>query len=165
MDMLKKLPYQKSCTDEIDFKVVDQLHGAVSQISGFCFEIKKICVATLFIVLTLIVKITNNKLDLSIFISSYCMILSFWFLDSVAYYYQIKLRGKMQEKLDGIENRNDNKKLTKHDGITNIEKKTKELWPFAKILNAGINHSMWLYLILFLLSLLTHYLYSLKVIT
>ena len=33
-------PYQKSLIDEIDFKIIDQLHGAVSQISHFCFEIK-----------------------------------------------------------------------------------------------------------------------------
>ena len=46
-------PYTKSLQDELDWKLLDQLHGVVAQISSFCFETKKLCVTTEFIVLTL----------------------------------------------------------------------------------------------------------------
>ena len=63
-------PYVKSLEDELDWKLLDQLHGAVSQISGFCFEIKKFCVTTTFIILTLLVKFTSDNLDQSLFITA-----------------------------------------------------------------------------------------------
>ena len=33
-------PYVKTLEDELDWKLLDQLHTAVAQISNFCFEIK-----------------------------------------------------------------------------------------------------------------------------
>lgn len=169
-------PYQKSLIDEIDFKIVDQLYGAVSQISNFCFEIKKLCVATLFIVFTFIIKFTDDNLDSIIFKSSYCMIISFWFLDAVAYYYQVKLRGKMQIKLEELSNRHNNATTLKNvvelpRGCSStkasndikgsvIDPKRIEGALFSRILNAGINHSMWIYLILITMSIASHVLYS-----
>ncbi len=151
--------FQKSLIDEIDFKVVDQIHGAVLQISSFCFEIKKLCVATLFIALTFIIKFTGDNLDSVIFKSSYCMILSFWFLDSVAYYYQVKLRGKMQSKFEEILDRDNGKKLTNHNGESIINKKRIEGSLGSRIFKAGINHSMWLYLLLMIISAGSHALF------
>ena len=55
-------PYAKTLQDELDWKLLDQLHGAVAQISNFCFEIKKFCVTTLFVAMTLIIKFTSDKL-------------------------------------------------------------------------------------------------------
>ena len=51
-------PYTKTLQDELDWKLLDQLHSVVAQISGFCFDTKKFCVTTEFVVLTLIVKFT-----------------------------------------------------------------------------------------------------------
>lgn len=154
----KEKSYQKSLSDEIDFKIVDQLHSAASQISGFCYEIKKLCVATLFIALTFIVKFTNNRLDSSIFISSYCMIFSFWFLDAVSYYYQVKLRGKILTTINNIKERNKETKET-DDGDMIIERSRVENKLSKKIFQAGINHSMWLYLLLTIFSVIANILY------
>lgn len=151
--------FQKSLLDEIDFKTVDQIHGAVSQISSFCFELKKLCVATLFIALTFIIKFTGENLDSVIFKSSYCMILSFWFLDSVAYYYQVKLRGKMQDKFEEILDRNNGKHITNHNGESIIDKKRTQGSLCKQIFNAGVNHSMWLYLLLTIISSVSHLLF------
>ncbi|HCB1600675.1 TPA: hypothetical protein MYP48_003776 [Citrobacter freundii] len=160
----KEKSYQKSLSDEIDFKIVDQLHSAASQISGFCYEIKKLCVATLFIALTFIVKFTNNRLDSSIFISSYCMIFSFWFLDAVSYYYQVKLRGKILTTINSIKERNKEIKEIKEiketdDGDMIIERSRVENKLSKKIFQAGINHSMWLYLLLTVFSVIANILY------
>ena len=62
-------PYTKTLQDELDWKLLDQLSGVVSQISSFCFETKKFCVTTLFVVMTLMVKFTSDKLDDSIFVA------------------------------------------------------------------------------------------------
>jgi len=42
----------KTTEEEIDWKLLDQLHAAVGQISSFCFEVKKFCVTTLFAAIT-----------------------------------------------------------------------------------------------------------------
>lgn len=162
----KEKSYQKSLSDEIDFKIVDQLHSAASQISGFCYEIKKLCVATLFIALTFIVKFTNNRLDSSIFISSYCMIFSFWFLDAVSYYYQVKLRGKILTTINNIKERNKEIKEIKgtDDGDMIIERSRIESKLSKKIFQAGINHSMWLYLLLTIFSVIANILYIFGII-
>src|SRR5262245_36777611 len=89
-------PYTKSLQDELDWKLLDQLHGVVAQISSFCFETKKFCVTTLFVVLTLMVKFTSDKLDHSIFVAGLVIPLCFWFLDATGYFYQVKLRGMME---------------------------------------------------------------------
>src|SRR5262245_5614196 len=89
-------PYTKTFEDELDWKLFDQLHGVVSQISSFCFETKKFCVTTEFVVLTLMFKFTADKLDHSLFVAGLVIPLSFWFLDAVGYYYQVKLRGMME---------------------------------------------------------------------
>src|SRR5258708_29521344 len=83
-------PYEKTLEDELDWKLLDQLYGVVSQISSFCFETKKLCVTTEFVVLTLLAKFTTDKLDHSLFVTAMVVPLCFWFLDAVVYYYQVK---------------------------------------------------------------------------
>jgi hypothetical protein len=83
--------YTRSLDDELDWKLIDQLYGIVSQISGFCFETKKFCVTTEFVVLAFLAKFTVNKLDHSLFVSGLVILLCFWILDSVAYFYQVKI--------------------------------------------------------------------------
>ena len=89
-------PYTKSLQDELDWKLLDQLYGVVAQISSFCFEIKKFCVTTLFVVMTLMIKFTSDKLDHSIFVAGLLIPICFWFLDATGYFYQVKLRGTME---------------------------------------------------------------------
>ena len=76
MDEIK--PYTRSLDDELDWKLLDQLHDAVSQISGFCFETKKFCVTTEFVVLTLFAKFTHDRLDHSLFVVGIVLPLAFW---------------------------------------------------------------------------------------
>lgn len=75
-------PYAKSLEDELDWKLLDQLYGVVSQISNFCFETKKFCVTTEFVVLTLLAKFTSDKLDQALFITGLAIPVCFWFLVS-----------------------------------------------------------------------------------
>lgn len=148
-------PYKKSLSDEIDFKVVDQLHSAVSQFSSFCFEIKKFCVTTIFIVLTFLTKFTNNQLDWSLFISCFLMILFFWSLDSTSYYYQVKLRGLMNSRIKEIEKRNSNNGIKDHKGDVIIDSSRTEKSFIRKALNSLFNPSMSLYYGLFLINIIS----------
>lgn len=137
-------PYIKTFDDELDWKQLDQLHHVVSQISSFCFETKKFCVTTLFVVLTLMVKFTSDKLDHSIFMASLLIPVCFWFLDAVAYYYQVKLRGMMEGIRVRLSERNA-KPLIQHNGTSIIEQgRIQKPW-YQRAVQAGFNHSMWLY--------------------
>jgi hypothetical protein len=99
-------PYAKTLDDELDSKLLAQLHSVVSQISSFCFETKKFCVTAEFVVLTLLVRFTADKLDHSLFVAGLAIPLCLWFLDAVAYYYQVKIRGTMESIRQRIKNRN-----------------------------------------------------------
>ncbi len=101
----EKKPYFKSLDDELDWKLIDQLHGVVSQISSFCFETKKFCITTEFVVLTLLVRFTNDKLDFALVVAGFVIPICFWVLDSVAFYYQVKTRGRMKVIVEQIKER------------------------------------------------------------
>lgn len=152
-------PYVKCLEDELDWKLLDQLHGAVSQISGFCFEIKKFCVSTTFIVLTLLVKFTADKLDHSLFLTGSIIPLCFWFLDSVGYYYQVKLRGTMENIRKKIQSRS-GETIVKHTGEKIIADERVDLPRYKLVVNAFANHSMWLYFIMISLDILVWLLFK-----
>jgi len=153
--LMNSQAYKKSLSDEIDFKVLDQLHSAVTQFSSFCFEIKKFCITTIFIVLAFITKFTNNQLDSSLFTSSFLMISFFWFLDSTSYYYQVKLRGLMNSRIEGIENRNNNNGLKDHKGDIIIDSSRVDKSFIKKAINSLFNLSMSLYYGLFVVNVTT----------
>jgi len=88
--------YKKSFEDELDWNMVDQLHKAVLQISTFCFRTKQACLTIEFIVIGLLVKFADNKLDESVFVAGLIIPVCFWLLDGVAYFYQVKLRSIME---------------------------------------------------------------------
>lgn len=140
-------PYTKTLQDELDWKLLDQLSGVVSQISSFCFETKKFCVTTLFVVLTLMVKFTSDKLDHSIFTAGLCIPLSFWFLDSTGYFYQVKIRGTMEQIRLRLASR-DQRSLVASDGTGIIAKDRVNAPSYRRILDSAVNHSMWLYAVL-----------------
>lgn len=137
-------PYTKSLEDELDWKLLDQLYGVTSQISNFCFETKKFCVTTEFVVLTLMVKFTENKLDSSLFITGLAIPVCFWFLDSVAYYYQVSIRGAMDNIRERIEKRNKGQ-LTTISGLPAINPNRVKKPQGKRVFDAAANHSMWLY--------------------
>lgn len=125
---MKTEKYIKSLQDEIDWKIIDQLHNATLNFSSKSLENKKLFVTSIGIIIPIILKITNESLDLSIFISIYCIIIVFWLLDSYTNYYQMLLRGKMDEKFKKILDRNSEKKIvysSKSEAFT-IEKERSE---------------------------------------
>lgn len=140
-------PYVKSLEDELDWKLLDQLYGATLQVSNFCFEIKKFCVTTLFVVITVLAKFTQDKLDHSIFVTAVIITILFWFLDSVSFYYQVKLRGMMNSIRESIHKRSKTQIISntisqaiQPDRIANKQ--------YKLVFDAVFNHSMWLYGIL-----------------
>lgn len=145
-------PYTKSLQDELDWKLLDQLYGVVAQISSFCFEIKKFCVTTLFVVMTLMVKITSDKLDHSIFVAGLLIPICFWFLDATGYFYQVKLRGTMESIRQRLASR-DAKPLVAENGVVVIAPARAAASVRDRVVDAGFNHSMWLYVLLVLIDL------------
>lgn len=146
MEITKKA-YIKSLSDELDWKLLDQLHGAVSQISSFCFEVKKFCVTTLFIALTFIIKFTANKLDHSIFVTGLIISVCFWFLDATGYFYQVKLRGMMDAIRERLASEHSPKLVLSLHAKT-IEPSRVKTTLLKRVVRAGLNHSMWLYFLL-----------------
>ncbi|MDD2776946.1 MAG: hypothetical protein PHU06_13400 [Gallionella sp.] len=153
-----KKPYVKTIDDELDWKTLDQLHNATLQISGFCYEYKKFCITTEFVVLTFLVNFTKNNLAHVLFIAGLIIPVVFWILDAVAYFYQKKLRDMMNKVRSDIKTRHQKpKNNTQHEG----EKIAKSSWfsrliaksswlsssmkAFSLVINATINHSMWIY--------------------
>ncbi|QPR86228.1 hypothetical protein [Aeromonas hydrophila] len=143
-------PYVKTLEDELDWKLLDQLHTAVAQISNFCFEIKKFCVTTLLAVLMFVLKFTSDKLDESIFIAGFLITFCFWFLDSTAYFYQVKLRGMMEAICEQLAARKQQRLVIHRKGSV-IESSRVSAPIHKRILGAGFNHSMWIYALLILI--------------
>jgi hypothetical protein len=148
----------KSTEEEIDWKLLDQLHGAVSQISNFCFEVKKFCVTTLFAAITVVLTITAKRLDHSVFIIGLLISFCFWFLDATGYYYQVKLRGMMEAIKVRLAKRSGNQ-IVSASGVEIISASRTAVSAQRRVLDAGFNHSMWVYLLLIALDLLAWALY------
>lgn len=96
---------QKVKKDEIDYKIIDQLHNATLNFSKTTLELKKI----LFVIIGIVVSIFFNKsgstIDNSLFLTICILIFAFWFFDSFAYYYQEKLREGMDKRFKKIQER------------------------------------------------------------
>jgi hypothetical protein len=98
--------YKRSLEDEIDWKVIDQLHTATVNFSTSSLELKKLYFVLVGITVPSLIKLSGDKLDLSLFITLYILTFTFWFMDSFTYFYQEKLREKMNEHFTEIKNRN-----------------------------------------------------------
>mgnify|MGYP003650259263 CR=1 FL=1 len=96
----------KTASDNIDWKIVDQLHDATLKISNDCFEYKKLCVAVVAGVIALMVRFGSEQ-NLQ-FVLAVCglVCLGFWFSDATAYFYQRSLRRTMTRKINSIAVRN-----------------------------------------------------------
>ena len=97
-------PYTKTLQDELDWKLLDQLAGVVSQ-------------------------------------------MCFWFLDSTGYFYQVKIRGTMEQIRVRLASR-DLRPLVTADGTGILAKDQVNIPNYRKVLDSAINHSMWLYAVL-----------------
>lgn len=101
-----KKEYKKSLDDEIDWKIIDQLHTATLNFSTTSLELKKLLFVLIGIAVPTIIKLAGNKLDISLFITIYLLGITFWFLDSFTYFYQEKLREKMDNHFSKLKARN-----------------------------------------------------------
>ena len=130
--------------DQIDWKTIDQLHTATIEFSRNCSNIKKICVTLLVASCTLLAKFNNNSLDLSFFIAGFVIPLFFWGLDASSYFYQEKLRGIINDKLNEIKIRNSDDAIKTPEGYVLEIKRTKD----KRLIRSIFNNSMLLYYIL-----------------
>ena len=82
--------------DDLDKEQIEQLHAATLQVSGNCFELKKLCATVLVAAGTLIVTLNRTKLDHALFIGGLVVAFVFWTADAQSYYIQAKLRTRMK---------------------------------------------------------------------
>ena len=145
--MSEDYKYKRSFEDELDWNLLDQIHKVVLQISSFCFRTKQICLTVDIAVIGILIKLTENKLDTSIFVSGFVIPALFWFLDSIAYFYQVKLRGIMDSIRERLKERNaENLILDNTNSVIAKERISKPLK--IHILYSLFNHSMWFYFFL-----------------
>jgi hypothetical protein len=104
--------YKKSLEDEIDWKIIDQLHAATIMTSNRNLELKKIFFTLVGITVPVIIKLSGDRLDFSLFVTVYFMVLTFWSFDGYTYSVQESLREKMNSVFDRIKTRNDSSSLT-----------------------------------------------------
>ena len=144
--------YERTVEDDLDWSLLDQLHAVVLQIGTFCFRTKQVCLTLLVGVAGLIATFTSDKLDQSVFVAAGVITVCFWFLDSIGYYYQVKLRGIMDGVRDRIHKRHAEGVLRGPNA--EIISDTRIQRPVARrLLDAFFNHSMWLYLFLIVLDI------------
>lgn len=84
---------------DIGQEQIDQLHAATLQVSGNCFELKKLCATVLVAAGTLIALLSDRDLDHAIFVGGLVVVLVFWTADAQSYYIQVKLRARMKDLL------------------------------------------------------------------
>ena len=140
--------YNKTVDDDLDWSMLDQLHAVVLQIGTFCFRTKQVCLTLVTGVVGLIATFHGDTLDSSVFVAGALIPTCFWFLDSIGYYYQVKLRGIMDGVRERIQRRHSGTALRGPDSEVIANERTDA--PVGKrLLNAFFNHSMWIYLFLF----------------
>lgn len=143
--------YEKSVEDEIDWKIIDQLHSATLNFSSTSLELKKMLFVLIGIAVPSLIKLAGNQLDLSLFVTIYLFSLTFWFLDSLTYYYQEKLREKMDLRFIQIKERNI-EPLILSDQVQEVYTLEKNRTSADRIKRAATNPSVRLYFFVILLN-------------
>jgi len=82
------IEYKKTFEDEVDWKMIDQLHNATAKFSASSLEFKKLYFTIISISTPIIFKISDEQFSVALLISPLLISLFFWFLDSFAYFYQ-----------------------------------------------------------------------------
>lgn len=148
--------YERTVEDDLDWSLLDQLHAVVLQIGTFCFRTKQVCLTVLVGVAGLIATFNRDKLDHSVFVAAAVITVSFWFLDSIGYFYQVKLRGIMDGVRDRIHKRHAGSVLRGPNAEIISDTRTTRTVD-RRIVDAFFNHSMWLYLLLIVLDIVLWY--------
>ncbi|PKH49211.1 hypothetical protein CXF68_00255 [Tenacibaculum sp. Bg11-29] len=127
--MINKEEYKSSFEDEVDWKIIEQLHSATARFSSASTELKKMCLILIGISIPAIIKLSNNSLDFSLFVTLYILTFTFWYLDSYTYFHQENLREKMDERFKKLKERNtisnenfDSEEFTLEDNRTKIDR-------------------------------------------
>lgn len=126
--------YKRSLEDEIIWKDIDQLHAATNNFSSKSLEIRKIYFTLIGIGVPTIYKINNNNFEEVILLFLFGLTLLFWLLDSQTYYYQKKLRFKINENFIKLRSNNNNNNNNNESEKQSIRK-------------ALFNGSQWMYYI------------------
>jgi hypothetical protein len=136
-----------SLEDDLARLSIDQLHEVVLQLSGNCFETKKLCATIIVSATTLVATFLNKQLDASLFWGGGFIALFFWLLDAQSYYYQDKLRAHMKILAKGLALRQALKLTIQGVGMPLTDRR--EQWsPRRRALHAAFNASMIFYLLL-----------------
>lgn len=161
---MEQTEYKKSFEDEVDWKIIDQLQSATSRFSNASIELKKMFIILIGISVPALIKLTDSKLDLSLFITVYVLTIAFWYLDSFTYFYQEKLRAKMDERF---------KKLKENNTDTAIENENTEVDEYTLPDDRTESNRWWrafkdssvrLYHIFFILNSIAFILYLMEII-
>lgn len=154
--------YKKSLEDEIDWKIIDQLHAATINFSTTSLDLKKLLFVLIGLAVPTIIKLAGNKLDNSLFITVYLLGFTFWFLDSFTYFYQEKLREKMDKHFRNIKERNAQKIIIgiKKEDFTLENTRTNT----GRLKRSAINPSVRLYMFVIGLNTIAFILFLKKII-
>lgn len=90
--------------DKLNWNNINQLHDAISNFSKQSFDIKKLWITIEVSIVTLL--LTMKVSEKAILIAIGAVLLFFYFLDSMTYYYQDKLRKNMTDEQNEIRKRN-----------------------------------------------------------
>lgn len=155
--------YKKSLDDEIDWKIIDQLHSATLNFSTTSLELKKLLFVLIAIAVPSLIKLANNHLDTSLFITIYLLAFTFWFLDSFTYFYQEKLREKMDNHFSQIKIRNTEKLILDKKEINDFTLENNRT-SSDRIKRSLTNPSVRLYLFVIVLNSIAYVLYLTEII-
>lgn len=150
----KKYDVEFKNDDDLKLKEIDQLHSAVSEFSKKCFETKKFFITTLMAITTFMLDVKSNKsISIQYLLIVLFTIVLFWTLDAQAYYYQEKLRIKMNHIANII--RLERGLKEEHGfGIKMKKKRLENSCILKKILRSLFNSSQYVYIILFLIDII-----------
>jgi len=155
--------YKKSLDDEIDWKIIDQLHSATLNFSTTSLELKKLLFVLIAIAVPSLIKLANDQLDTSLFITIYLLAFTFWFLDSFTYFYQEKLREKMDNHFSKIKIRNTEKLILEKKEINDFTLENNRT-SSDRIKRSLTNPSVRLYMFVIALNSIAYVLYLTEII-
>lgn len=161
---MEKPEYKKSFDDEVDWVIINQLHSATSRFSTASIELKKMFIILIGISIPAIIKLTDSKLDESLFVTIYVLTFTFWYLDGFTYFYQENLRAKMDERFEKLKRKNTVSETEDANSETDEytlpdDRKKSDRWS-----RAFLNSSVRIYQIFFILNTIAFVLFIKRII-
>lgn len=95
---------RKEIQDKLNWDNINQLHNAVSNFSRQSFDIKKLWITVEISIITLLLTLEIKDCKFILLVSEVVLVF-FYFLDSMTYYYQDKLRECMERERNAIRKR------------------------------------------------------------